>query len=113
MVSVRILKDGALRTIGFEASGHAGYDEYGRDIVCSAVSALCIAVANGLERHCSTPVHMETGDGYIRVVSESTSSSGEIDNSSRVLYDTLEDALRGISEQYPDRISIAADSARF
>lgn len=33
----------------FELSGHAGYAEYGQDIVCAAVSALGISAVNGLE----------------------------------------------------------------
>lgn len=32
----------------FKASGHANYDEYGRDIVCSAVSILVVTLANRL-----------------------------------------------------------------
>jgi uncharacterized protein YsxB (DUF464 family) len=108
VISVKILRNSASRIVGFEVSGHANYAEYGQDIVCAAVSALCIAIANGLERHCRAPVSIETSDGYMRVVSELT-ERGEIDNSSGVLYDTLVDALRGISEQYPGRISIVTD----
>jgi len=96
--------------MGFEASGHAGYAHYGHDIVCSAVSALCIAIANGLQRHCSTPVNVDTADGYMRVVSLPESGGGEIDNSSKVLYHTLVDALKEIAEQYPDRLSVITDS---
>lgn len=33
----------------FELCGHAGYAEYGSDIVCAAVSALSISAVNGLE----------------------------------------------------------------
>jgi uncharacterized protein YsxB (DUF464 family) len=34
--------------VRFTVRGHSGWAEYGRDIVCSAVSALTIAAANGL-----------------------------------------------------------------
>ena len=43
---VMLRRNGA--TLGFECSGHAGYAEAGSDIVCSAVSALTAATANGL-----------------------------------------------------------------
>jgi uncharacterized protein len=33
----------------FELNGHAGYAEYGQDIVCAAVSALSLSAVNGLE----------------------------------------------------------------
>ncbi|MFP5527426.1 ribosomal-processing cysteine protease Prp [Peptococcus simiae] len=33
---------------GYTVQGHAGLDDYGKDILCAAVSALTIATANGL-----------------------------------------------------------------
>ncbi|SDD46806.1 ribosomal-processing cysteine protease Prp [Peptococcus niger] len=46
---VRItLYDGPEGLCGYQVQGHAGYDEYGKDILCAAVSALTIAAANGL-----------------------------------------------------------------
>lgn len=109
MISVKILRDSASRIYGFEAAGHAGYAEAGHDIVCSAVSALCIAIANGLEKYCTSPVSIESNDGLLRVVSSrSADVQGSIDNSSRLLYDTLVDALEAISREYPDRIRISA-----
>ena len=41
--------DEAQRIHKFELNGHAGYAEYGQDIVCAAVSALSISAVNGLE----------------------------------------------------------------
>lgn len=37
------------RYYGFDVSGHAGYDEAGKDIVCSAVSAMTMLVINTIE----------------------------------------------------------------
>ena len=36
--------------MGFEITGHAGYAEYGQDIVCAAVSVLALNMANSVER---------------------------------------------------------------
>jgi hypothetical protein len=41
--------DKSRRIRKFEVSGHAGYAEYGLDIVCAAVSALSISAVNGLD----------------------------------------------------------------
>lgn len=49
----------------FELSGHAGFAEEGRDIVCAGVSALSIAAVNGLEHFLSVAPQVEQGDGYI------------------------------------------------
>ncbi len=35
---------------GFDISGHAGYDDIGKDIVCAAVSVLVINTLNSIER---------------------------------------------------------------
>ncbi len=37
------------RIQGFELSGHAGYSEYGNDVVCAAVSVLVINTINSIE----------------------------------------------------------------
>lgn len=34
--------------VSFKVSGHAGFDEYNRDIVCSAVSVLTCTITNGI-----------------------------------------------------------------
>lgn len=107
MISVRILRDSASTIRGFEVAGHAGYAQCGHDIVCSAVSALCIAIANGLEKHCTSPVRIETADGRMRVVSYGSEAADDaIDNSSSVLYDTLVDALEAIAKEYPGRVKM-------
>jgi uncharacterized protein YsxB (DUF464 family) len=41
--------DESQRIHKFELNGHAGYAEFGQDIVCAAVSALSISAVNGLE----------------------------------------------------------------
>ena len=33
---------------GFRLTGHAGYDDYGRDIICSAMSMIAINTVNSL-----------------------------------------------------------------
>ena len=40
--------DENINTYSFEAKGHAEYDEYGKDIVCAAVSILVVTLANRL-----------------------------------------------------------------
>lgn len=44
-----ILKTKEKRLVGFQVSGHAGYDEIGKDIVCAAVSVITYNAINTLE----------------------------------------------------------------
>ncbi len=48
MIKVVVYKSG-MRYYGFHVSGHAGYDEAGKDIICSAVSAMTMLVVNTIE----------------------------------------------------------------
>ncbi len=49
MIKVTIVTnpDGEYR--GFQITGHAGYAEYGKDIVCAAVSCLAVNTMNSIE----------------------------------------------------------------
>ncbi|MDO5027306.1 MAG: ribosomal-processing cysteine protease Prp [Tissierellia bacterium] len=43
------LKTREKKLLGFQVTGHAGYDDYGKDIVCAAVSVLTFNAINSLE----------------------------------------------------------------
>lgn len=48
MIKLVVFKD-AESFKGFTCEGHAGYDEYGQDIVCAGVSALVINAVNSID----------------------------------------------------------------
>lgn len=50
MVTVVVERDGKGLLSGFSVSGHAGFAEAGRDIVCAAVSAIAQTAVLGLQR---------------------------------------------------------------
>ena len=45
--------------IGFHVEGHAGYADYGQDIVCSAVSVLVINCINSIDELTDASVLLE------------------------------------------------------
>lgn len=49
MIKLIVFKDAAENYQGFTCEGHAGFDEYGHDIVCAGVSALVINTINSIE----------------------------------------------------------------
>ena len=53
MVQITILKNKQGGYTGFTFKGHAGYAEYGSDIVCSAVSMLTINTLNSISEFTS------------------------------------------------------------
>lgn len=55
--------------MSISVKGHAGYGETGKDIVCAAVSALCIALNAALHKFCDGgnmfDVYSDIGDGTV------------------------------------------------
>lgn len=49
MIKVKVVKDNDLIK-EIKIKGHAGYDEYGKDIVCASVSSIVTTTVNGLLR---------------------------------------------------------------
>lgn len=82
---------------GLSVKGHAGYDEYGKDIVCAAVSALVINTINSIETFTEDVFDLKTDDvsGFIEfeVVSE-------LSDETHLLLDSLFLGLQGIEADY-------------
>ncbi len=79
-----------------KAFGHAEYDDYGKDIVCSAVSVLIINAANSLEKFTKDLVLAETyEDGTTEILLKEHPSKEAI-----LLIDSLVLGLEGIRDQY-------------
>ena len=103
MIQVTIFRDseesGDVFT-GVELSGHAGYAESGRDIVCAAVSALVLNMANSVEAF--------TEDGFEGEMDEQTGGcsfhfTAEISPESQLLMNSLVLGLRNIEKEYGER----------
>lgn len=80
--------------------GHANYAENGKDIVCSAVSCLCISLANtllatGVDKGC---FRIEDGSFYVSatIVENRAYAEGA--------FDMAVNGLQMIAEQYPDHV---------
>ena len=52
------------RFYGFELNGHANYADFGKDIVCSAVSAVAVGGINAILNIDDFDVKIENGDVY-------------------------------------------------
>ena len=66
MISVIVNREGS-RICAIYANGHAGYDEPGRDIICSAVSTLLFTAASALEDICGYD-----SESFFRISNEGT-----------------------------------------
>ncbi len=62
-----IAPDQTRKITRFLITGHAGSGEYGRDVVCAAVSALAINFVNSVESLCGVELSYQARDGLMDV----------------------------------------------
>ena len=69
MTTITITKSSTDSYKKVECSGHAGYAEYGEDIVCSAISALTINLINSIDTLTEDKFALEQDedDGFISI----------------------------------------------
>ena len=103
--------DGSL--IGYRAAGHAGYADYGYDIVCAGISALTQSTLNGLKNVLKAPVMFEIDDqaGLLeaRLTPEATE---EQRRQAQLLLRTLLEGLQAIERSYPRNVRIFFEERR-
>lgn len=83
--------------IGFEFSGHAKFDEYGKDILCASVSVLAINTVNSIETFThdkfDCTVIEEEGLLHFQLISNASEKS-------EILLNALKLGITGIQQQY-------------
>lgn len=97
------------KTWEMEIKGHAGYGKKGKDIVCSAVSALFYTLGETLWQsasmlHEEPLVKEEDGEGYI-VCHPKEEYEGNI----ATIYMTVVIGLQMIAEQYPKNVTFKVE----
>lgn len=100
MISVVFFNDnGSLR--GFRLSGHAGFAESGRDIVCAAVSSAAYLTANTVTDVAGIPADVTEKDGLLelKVAPQDAATVGVVLNGFRL-------HMKQLAEQYPQQITI-------
>ena len=100
MIRVNVFKDSDGNCRWIRLRGQAGYDDYGRDIICASVSALTLNMANSVEQF--------TDDGFDGSVEEESgafefSFTGNISAESKLLMDSLILGLQNIAETYGEQ----------
>ena len=78
MINVNILINNKDKIVGFEITGHANYDEYGKDLVCSAVTILAYSCVNTLDKYNDDIKFEDDGDIMYVEVSENNTNTNII-----------------------------------
>lgn len=97
MIRILIYRERSGIVKGFECHGHAGYSEYGTDIVCAAVSALVINTVNSIQTFTNDRCELSNDEKKGSIKLEFTGSPSE---KSRLLVDSLELGIKNIEFDY-------------
>ena len=102
MIKVNIKKNNGLIE-SIKCHGHAGYDDYGKDIVCASISAIVITTVNAcLKIDKDSIKHSEDKDVIITILKHSDVIDKLINN--------MIDLLTELSKQYENNIKIGGES---
>ncbi len=99
MIRARIYRKNQ-KICGFEVSGHAGYAKTGEDIVCSAVTVLCLNTVNAVERFTDLPFQAESDEkqgGYLKILFP---LAGMESHDVQLLLETMVMGLSDIASEY-------------
>ena len=103
MTKVTLFTDEKDLYCGLETSGHAFFASYGKDIVCSAVSALVINFINSVDELTSSAINvdMNQDEGYIKaVVSDYDKPDVQL------LFKSLKLGVTEISKEYSKNVKL-------
>lgn len=101
MITVTLHKDAKDLYTGFTISGHAdGYEgEAEYDLICAAVSAISLTIAQGLQDVLHLTGTFDSKSGFLDV-----DISSRQNEKSQVLIETMVHGLKSIQAQYPDKL---------
>ena len=93
------------RITGFTVSGHSGYEERGKDIVCAYVTAVVTMAEATINDVCGAKAKVRVGEDEARITLKLPKSCDEEDAVQAVLAGMLI-TLCGIRDDYPDYIEV-------
>lgn len=98
MIKVNLKKENNI-IYEIKISGHAKYDEYGKDIVCAGVSTLLITTVNAILKFDKDAIYYEEGNSfYLKNIKK--------DLITNTLLDNLLDILKSIEQEYKENIRV-------
>lgn len=89
--------------IGFDISGHANFDDYGKDIVCAAVSVLAQTTISSIHELANLEdfeYKIDSGHTFIKIKPKN------INENAQLLLKSFEIGVMGIKQSYNNYINI-------
>ncbi|MDP9750591.1 uncharacterized protein YsxB (DUF464 family) [Thermoanaerobacter pentosaceus] len=89
----------------FNINGHAGFDEYGKDIICAAVSAISQTAVLGIEALKTVKIKKEIESGKLQVEIVDKGMP-EDDLRLKAILETMVLGLKDIETDYPEYVRV-------
>ena len=105
MITISLFKDQNHKVKGFTVEGHAGYGEYGTDIVCAAVTTVAMTTVNGLTDVVKISLTPEVREGYLSCYLPEKLSDTER-READVLLESMVLTLQNLVSQYGEYIRL-------
>lgn len=99
MIKVSITKD-KTKYKKIVVSGHALYDDYGKDIVCSAVSSITTTTINGILSLDKDSLSYEVNEDGLEIIVNSD------DNVTQTLIQNMINLLKELESNYPANVKV-------
>ncbi len=95
--------------VGYELKGHAGSDDYGKDIVCASATTLAIAAINTITDICgiSDLDICKIKSGHIQLLINYEKLTEQEKHDSQVILQGFEINIKSLVRQYPENISLS------
>ena len=110
MIIVEIFKDKKDKIKAYEVFGHSNFDDYGKDIVCAAISILAqttlmslVDVCGILEENIDYTIEEETG--YLEVILKEGLDSSKFE-SAQIVLKTFELGVKSTLENYSKYVTL-------
>ena len=108
MIRVRVFCGPNSQISGFEMEGHAGYSDYGKDIVCAAVSAVSQTAVVGLLHFISSGVESVQQEGRLSCRFSRTLTPDE-NTAAQIIFKTMYYGLQSINTEYKGYMDIVVE----
>ena len=99
MISVKVVKENS-NVVKVSVLGHAMYDEYGKDIVCSACSSIVTTTVNGI-----LSLNKESLSYAVSKKGMTIEVKNE-DSTTQILIGNMISLLKELEENYPENIEV-------
>ena len=99
MIKVKITKDQDIYK-KVVITGHAKYDDYGKDIVCSAASSIVTTTVNGILSLNKDSLSYENSEKGLYITINSN------DTITQTLVDNMINLLKELEENYPTNVNV-------